>query len=102
MSLNEIRDRYESINKRIFSSALINLLETEYKIQQALENIMKNTTTFIITQRISTIRNADIIILLDKGRITGLGNHSTLIENNALENSTLVVNIFALWSFGDT
>lgn len=59
-------------------------VETEYKIQQALENIMKSTTTFIITQRISTIRNADIIILLDKGRITGLGSHSTLIENNAL------------------
>lgn len=59
-------------------------VETEYKIQQALENIMKSTTTFIITQRISTIRNADIIILLDKGRITGLGSHSKLIENNAL------------------
>lgn len=59
-------------------------VETEYRIQQALENVMKNTTTFIITQRISTIRNADIIILLDKGRIIGLGDHSTLIENNAL------------------
>ncbi|MHA1729426.1 MAG: ABC transporter ATP-binding protein [Promethearchaeota archaeon] len=59
-------------------------VETEYKIQQALEKIMKNKTIFIITQRISTIRNVDIIIVLDKGRIVGFGNHFELIKSNVL------------------
>lgn len=59
-------------------------VETEYKIQQALERVMKNTTTFIITQRISTIRNADEILVLDKGRIVGYGTHENLIQNNIL------------------
>jgi ABC-type multidrug transport system fused ATPase/permease subunit len=59
-------------------------VETEYKIQQALERIMKNTTTFIITQRISTIRNANEILVLDKGRIVGDGTHESLIQNNIL------------------
>jgi ATP-binding cassette subfamily B multidrug efflux pump len=59
-------------------------VETEYKIQLALERIMKNTTTFIITQRISTIRNADEILVLDKGRIVGYGTHENLINDNVL------------------
>ena len=46
--------------------------------------IMKETTTIIITQRISTIRNADIILILDRGRVVGLGNHEDLIESNVL------------------
>lgn len=59
-------------------------VETEYKIQKALEKIMKGTTTLIITQRISTIRNADLILVLDKGRVVGLGTHDELYENNVL------------------
>ncbi len=59
-------------------------VETEFKIQQALERIMKSTTTFIITQRISTIRNADEILVLDKGRIVGYGTHDELIRENVL------------------
>jgi len=59
-------------------------VETEYKIQLALERIMKNSTTFIITQRISTIRNADEILVLDKGRIVGFGTHDNLINENVL------------------
>lgn len=59
-------------------------VETEYKIQQALEKIMSGTTTFIITQRISTIRDADQILLLDKGRVVGLGTHDKLINSNVL------------------
>jgi len=59
-------------------------VETEFKIQTALEEIMKDTTTFIITQRISTIRNADQILVLDQGRVVGLGSHDQLIDNNSL------------------
>jgi len=59
-------------------------VETEFKIQQALDMVMKGTTTFIITQRISTIRNADSILVLDKGRVVGLGTHESLINSNVL------------------
>lgn len=59
-------------------------VETEFKIQQALDMVMKGTTTFIITQRISTIRNADSILVLDKGRVVGLGTHEDLINSNVL------------------
>ncbi|MFW9948608.1 MAG: ABC transporter ATP-binding protein [Candidatus Thorarchaeota archaeon] len=59
-------------------------VETESKIQEALMSIMKETTTIIITQRISTIRNADLILILDRGRVVGLGNHEELIESNVL------------------
>ena len=59
-------------------------VETEFKIQNALERIMKGTTTLIITQRISTIRNADSILVLDKGRVVGKGTHDQLIDSNAL------------------
>ena len=59
-------------------------VETEYKIQEALTEVMKDTTTIIITQRISTIRNADIILILDRGRVVGYGKHEELIESNVL------------------
>jgi ATP-binding cassette, subfamily B, multidrug efflux pump len=58
-------------------------VETEYHIQQALEQF-EQVTTFIITQRISTIRNADLIIVLDKGRVVGSGTHGELIDKNPL------------------
>ncbi|MEX2717148.1 MAG: ABC transporter ATP-binding protein [Candidatus Sigynarchaeota archaeon] len=58
-------------------------VETEYRIQQALE-LFEHATTFIITQRISTIRNADLILVLDKGRVVGFGTHDELIDKNPL------------------
>jgi len=59
-------------------------VETEFKIQQALTEIMKKTTTIIITQRISTIRGADYILILDRGRVVGFGTHDELISSNVL------------------
>ena len=59
-------------------------VETEYKIQQAMETIMEGRTSFIITQRLSTIRNADSIVVMDQGKVVGMGIHDELFENNAL------------------
>jgi ATP-binding cassette subfamily B protein len=56
---------------------------TEYQIQQALTRLMKNRTSFVIAQRISTVRNADLILVLDKGQIVAQGRHEDLMENSA-------------------
>ena len=53
---------------------------TEYQIQQALDKLMKGRTSFVIAQRISTVRNADQILVLDKGQIVAQGVHDELIE----------------------
>lgn len=53
--------------------------ETEHAIQQAFAKLTENCTTFIIAQRLSTIRNADKIVVLDKGRIVQEGSHDELI-----------------------
>jgi len=54
-------------------------VETEYEIQHALRAVLKNRTAFVITQRVSTIRNADKIIVLEKGEIVEEGTHETLM-----------------------
>ena len=59
-------------------------VETEYNIQKALTIIMKGITSIIITQRISTIRGADSILILDRGRVVGYGTHDQLIKSNVL------------------
>jgi ABC-type multidrug transport system fused ATPase/permease subunit len=58
--------------------------ETEFKIQQALDDLMHNRTSFVIAQRISTVRNADVILLLDGGKIIGQGSHDDLLRDNAV------------------
>jgi ABC-type multidrug transport system fused ATPase/permease subunit len=54
-------------------------VETEYGIQRALQALLKNRTAFMITQRVSTIRNADKIIVLEEGEIVEEGTHETLM-----------------------
>ncbi|PMQ01244.1 MAG: multidrug ABC transporter ATP-binding protein [Dictyoglomus sp. NZ13-RE01] len=55
---------------------------TEQRILRGLKEIMKNSTTFIIAQRISTVMNADKIIVMDRGRISGIGKHEELLKSN--------------------
>jgi len=58
--------------------------ETEYKIQQALDLLMKNRTSFVIAQRISTVRNADLILLLDDQHLVAQGTHDELIQTSEI------------------
>ncbi len=53
--------------------------ESEKLVQQALANLMRNRTTFIVAHRLSTVRNADTIIVLEKGKIVESGNHDVLM-----------------------
>ena len=55
--------------------------ETELLIQKALNDIAKDRTTIVIAHRLSTVRNASNIIVIDNGKIIESGNHKTLIEN---------------------
>ncbi len=59
-------------------------LNTEYQIQQALDKLMEGRTSFVIASRISTVLNADQILVLDKGRIVDRGTHEELLERSAL------------------
>ena len=57
---------------------------TEYEIQQTLTRLMQGRTSFVIAQRISTVRNADMILVLDKGKLAAQGKHADLMENSAI------------------
>ena len=59
-------------------------LQTEYLIQQALDRLMVGRTSFVIAQRISTVLNADQILVLDKGQIAAQGTHEQLLERNEI------------------
>lgn len=54
--------------------------ETEAEIRQALDRLMEARTTFIIAHRIQSVMNADLILVLDKGRIVQRGTHDTLVN----------------------
>ncbi len=54
--------------------------ESERLVQQALEKLMQNRTSFVIAHRLSTVRNADEIIVLAKGKIIEQGNHEDLMK----------------------
>jgi len=59
-------------------------LATEYRIQQALDRLMEGRTSFVIAQRISTVLNADQILVLDRGRIAARGTHEELMETSPI------------------
>lgn len=55
---------------------------TETRIRTALKDIAPDTTKIIIAQRISSVKDADMIIVLDDGKISGIGTHDALLESN--------------------
>lgn len=58
--------------------------ESERLVQVALENMMKNRTSIVIAHRLSTIQSADIIIVMQKGRIVEQGQHQELLDKNGI------------------
>lgn len=55
---------------------------TELKIQKAFEALMKNKTSFIVAHRLSTIKNADLILVMNKGNVIEKGTHEQLLQQN--------------------
>jgi ABC-type multidrug transport system fused ATPase/permease subunit len=58
--------------------------EAEFLIQQALERVLESRTSLVIAHRLSTVRNADKIIVLDQGRIVETGKHEGLLQRDGL------------------
>ncbi len=63
--------------------------QTEVEIQQALERLMDGRTTFVIAQRLSSVRQADQIIVLERGRIVARGQHEQLLRESELYRAML-------------
>lgn len=59
---------------------------TDYKLRKAIKNDTNNMTVFIISQRVNTIKNADQIVVLDKGEVVGIGTHKELLEKCSVYN----------------
>jgi len=59
-------------------------METEAEIRNALERLMEGRTSFIIAHRIQSVMNADLILVLDKGRIVQQGKHDDLVESEGM------------------
>ena len=92
-SLSEGQKQLLAIARVILSDPSILILDeatssvdtrTEIHIQEALLNLMTGRTSFVIAHRLNTIRNADNILVLDRGKITEQGNHKTLMERKGM------------------
>jgi ATP-binding cassette subfamily B protein len=59
-------------------------VETESRLQAELDRIMRGRTSFIVAQRISTVLNADKIVVLEKGQIAALGTHHELMQSSPI------------------
>ncbi len=59
-------------------------METEARMQAALKNLMENSTCFIIAQRISSVMDADKIIVLEDGKIVNMGTHKELLKSSSI------------------
>ncbi|MFD1257893.1 ABC transporter ATP-binding protein [Mucilaginibacter terrae] len=70
--------------------------ESEKLVQDALNNLMKDRTSVIIAHRLTTIQNADIIIVLEDGRVVEQGSHSALLMNNGLYRKLIDLQTFQM------
>ena len=58
--------------------------EAEQEVQRALDRLIQGRTTLMAAHRLSSVRHADRIVVLEAGRIIGVGNHNSLLQLNAL------------------
>jgi len=58
--------------------------QSEHYVQQALDELMKGRTTFIIAHRLATVRHVDRIAVFDQGQLVDFGSHDELLENSDL------------------
>ena len=68
--------------------------ESEKFVQVALENMMQNRTSIVIAHRLSTIQKADVIVVMQKGKIVEQGNHEELIALNGVYNKLVTLQSF--------
>ena len=73
------RPRYDDLQGHLFK-----LTESERHIQTALTNLMQERTTLVIAHRLSTVENANKIIVFDQGRIFEMGTHKDLLARDGL------------------
>jgi ATP-binding cassette subfamily C protein CydCD len=57
---------------------------SEAQVRTALDVLMRDRTTIVIAHRLSTVRNADFIVVLDRGRVAEIGGHAELVARNGL------------------
>ena len=68
--------------------------ESEKFVQVALENMMQNRTSIVIAHRLSTIQKADLIIVMQKGKIVEQGTHDELISHQGTYNKLVTMQSF--------
>ena len=81
-SLQELSQKSQMLILDEATSALD--AESEHLVQEALERLMEGRTTLIIAHRLSTIQDADIVAVLDKGRVSEMGSHDELMKKQGL------------------
>ena len=62
--------------------------KTDYLIREAFRTKLPNTTKIIISQRVSSLQDADVIMVLDKGHLIDMGTHEELLERNEIYRTT--------------
>lgn len=67
--------------------------KTDKLIKQAFKNSLKDTTKLIISQRISSLEDADRIVVLNKGEISGIGTHESLLKDNTIYKETYATQV---------
>jgi subfamily B ATP-binding cassette protein MsbA len=68
--------------------------ESEKLVQEALDHLMENRTTLIIAHRLTTIQNADLILVLEDGKIIEQGNHESLMKKAGLYQKLIAMQSF--------
>ena len=72
--------------------------EAEMLVQRALANLMKGRTVIVSAHRLSTIRSADKIVVMDGGRIAGIGTHESLMRDSELYQRLFELQTVGNWS----